>query len=86
MISVSIFQLRDSQDVLAGRIIWDGEKLTLDPADSLLLRKILDVKISLRGERITKDQPEKFLSALRLHYKSAYLRAGPLEKQSNVPT
>lgn len=61
-----------------GVISLSGSHLHCEP-DILALRNILDSELLLGTQRVTKDEPEKFLQMLPYQYRGAYLRVIPKE-------
>lgn len=77
MTTVRIFSLdRQGNDHLDGAIKWDGKKVVLDPPDDKFLKSLLRERIAIAGKKFSfSENPESYLRALPLHYRSAYLRA-----------
>jgi hypothetical protein len=76
---VQIRRLDDGgQDVLVGRIVWDGTTLSVDP-DLPILQRVLATPIiaAVNGEHreLTAVDGLAFLEGLQHHYTSAYLHA-----------
>lgn len=83
-IEVRIMGLDDSgADEQKGSIRWDGDFAT-DPADSRLLKSILEQPIIAFGQNISADDaPEEFMQNLHRGYTGAYLRATKAESSSS---
>ena len=71
---------KNGNDVDRGQIILEGGKLTANPKGDGLLNEIINSPILLSDGKVTKDDPEKFIRGLYLHYKSAYLRVSKVSE------
>ncbi len=79
---VKVYVLRDGKDEVAGTLALERGDVLPRPEDSVLLRGMLEepVRDLETGEAVYPDEePERFLKNLRYTYRSAYLRAGPVE-------
>ncbi len=75
-----------SLDHELGVVTLDGDTLKISPDDHVM-RNILEKPLWLiDGDLYAKDDPEKFIKSLYLHYKSAYFRATKAEDDGLPPT
>lgn len=76
---VHVYQIEKGRDKAVGTISWNGISYSMDPSDSQLLHRIIDIPIYIGGKMLTKRDGEDFLSNLYRQYGSAYLRVGRAE-------
>ena len=78
-----------AEGLTAGTFVYDDEtdKISLDPHDSTLLKRIIAEKLQIFGEAIdAKEEPRKFMENLQKQYRSGYLSADAmLEDGSDIP-
>ena len=89
MLVVQIFSLDErGKNVEAGALFYDGRVITATPR-STLMQSVLDEPVRDRatgGTVTAQSDPIAWLTNLRFHYKSAYLRATePVQSQETPP-
>ncbi len=69
---------RNGRDTKAGSITWNGNRFIVTPKSlsNILDEEILDLG-TMKGVT-SKEDPERWLSNLYAHYKSAYFRASKI--------
>lgn len=85
MISVTVHAIDYGEEKVVGTISWNGRGYQLSDPQSAVLHNILGRR-SIRGQGgkiLTKDDPEEFLAALHLNYRSPYLSVTKVHKEES---
>jgi hypothetical protein len=84
---VEVHDVKNRQDHLAGRIIWNGQKLWVEPPGDLMLTNLLEVPVpdGRGGEIKAAEDPAGFLWALHRQCRSAYLRVSEPQEKTAAP-